>query len=268
MRMGLSSQLQAVSNGFKVVASFPELRNTPIVIGESDPEGCAACSARVTPANAYRNGTVYSSYTAEQMARTIELADVHQVNLLGSVTWAFQFEGYPPFEGFRSLATNGVDKPVLNIFRMLGRMGGNRVAVESSGALPVEMVRDRGVADTADVSALATRQNRSATVLVWNYHDDDVPAPDADVELAITGLPDGAVTSTHYRVDREHSNAYEVWKKMGSPEQPTAQQYTQLEQAGQLQTLSTAERLVVVRGSIQVRFSLPRQAVSLLVLTW
>src|SRR5205085_8851380 len=134
VRMGISNQLKAISNGFQIVASFPEFRNTPIVIGESDPEGCAACSSRVYPQNGYRNGTMYSSYTAAQLARTYELAELHGVNLLGSVTWAFEFDDQPYFDGFRALATNGIDKPVLNVFRMLGQMGGERIAVESTGA--------------------------------------------------------------------------------------------------------------------------------------
>src|SRR5262245_42697481 len=137
VRMGLANQLRAISNGFQIVASYPELAGIPIVIGESDPEGCAACSMRTNPENAYRNGTMYSSYTAEQIARTYELADLHHVNLRAAVTWAFEFEGQPYFDGFRDLATNGLDKPVLNVFRMLGQMGGDRLKVESSGAQPL-----------------------------------------------------------------------------------------------------------------------------------
>lgn len=268
VRMSVSNQLQAISNGFGIVASFPELRTTPIVIGESDPEGCAACSARLTPSNAYRNGTVYSSYTAEQIARTYELADLHKVNLLGAVTWAFEFEDQPYFDGFRSLATNGIDKPVLNVFRMLGQMGGDRIAVQSTGGLTVEAVRDRSVRESADIMALASSQERALAVLVWNYHDDDVPAPASAVELGISGLPAGRPLLTHYRVDRDHGNAYEVWKRMGSPQQPTDAQYKELEKAGQLQTLNEPERVAVVDGRIQVKFSIPRQGVSLVKLTW
>ena len=132
VRMGISNQLRAIDNGFKIAASFPELNGIPIVIGESDPEGCAACSVKTNPENAYRNGTMYSSYTAAQLARTYELADLYKVNLLGSVTWAFEFEDQPYFAGFRDLATNGIDKPVLNVFRMLGKMSGERVRVQSS----------------------------------------------------------------------------------------------------------------------------------------
>ncbi len=268
VRMGVSNQLRAISNGFEIVASFPELRNTPIVIGESDPEGCAACSARLTPSNTYRNGTVYSSYTAEQIARTYQLADLHKVNLLGSVTWAFEFEDQPYFDGFRSLASNGIDKPVLNVFRMLGHMGGSRVAVESTGGLAVEAVRDLGVRESADISALASRQDSAVAVLVWNYHDDDLPGPAADLNLSIKGLPNQRATLTHYRVDRDHSNAYELWKKLGSPQQPTPQQYAELEKAGQLQMLAPPEQVMIADGGITVKFSLPRQAVSLVKITW
>src|SRR5204863_7031894 len=146
--------------------------NVAVVIGESDPEGCAACPVRTNPSNAYRNGTMFSSYTAEQLARTYQLADLQKVNLLGAVTWAFEFEGQPYFDGFRDLATNGIDKPVLNVFRMLGQMigpsGGERLAVESAGALPLTVIRDSSVRGNPDVNALVSRQQRALAVLVWN----------------------------------------------------------------------------------------------------
>lgn len=268
VRMGVSSQLRAINNGFAVVASFPELRHIPIVIGESDPEGCAACPIRTHPQNAYRNGTLYAVYTAEQIARTYELADLHGVNLLGSVTWAFEVEGQPYFDGFRDLATNGIAKPVLNVFRMLGQMGGDRVRVESTGALRLEVVRDSGVRTHPDVNALASRSERAIAVLVWNYHDDDLPAQPASVQLEIGGAPSGRATLTHYRIDAERSNAYELWKKMGSPQSPTAAQYRALEQAGQLQQLEPARPVEVSQDRVALGFALPRQAVSLVKLTW
>ena len=40
-----------------------------MIIGEFDPEGCAACSVQFSPQNAYRNGTMYSSYTAASFAQ-------------------------------------------------------------------------------------------------------------------------------------------------------------------------------------------------------
>ena len=268
VRMGVSQQLRAIYHGFAVVASFPELKSIPIVIGESDPEGCAACPIRTHPQNGYRNGTMYSSYTAEQIARTYQLADLQGVNLMGAVTWAFEFEGQRYFEGFRDLATNGIAKPVLNVFRMLGQMGGDRVRVASTGALGLEAVRDSGVRAYPDVAALASRSERAITVLVWNYHDDDLPAPPAPVDLRIDGVPIGEPTITHYRIDAEHSNAYEVWKKLGSPQSPTAPQYRELERAGQLQLLEPARRVPTTSGRVVVTFALPRQGVSLVKLAW
>jgi xylan 1,4-beta-xylosidase len=268
VRMGVSNQLRAIANGFRIVASFPELRDTPIIIGESDPEGCAACGMSTNPENAYRNGTVYSSYTAEQLARTYELADAYRVNLRGSVTWAFEFEDQPSFAGFRDLATNGVDKPVLNVFRMLGRMLGDRVAVESSGGLPLDLVRDSGVRDRPDVNALASRTERTVSILIWNYHDDDVAGPPAEVELLVDGVQGRSVEVTHERVDATHSNAYEAWKRLGSPPSPTKAQYTQLERAGRLQPLEPSRHVKVEDGGARLSFTLPRQAVSLIRMTW
>jgi xylan 1,4-beta-xylosidase len=264
VRMGISNHLRAISNGFEIVALFPELRQTPIIIGESDPEGCAACSVRTNPENAYRNGTMYSSYTAAQLARTYELADLHGVNLAGSVTWAFEFEGQPYFAGFRDLATNGVDKPVLNVFRMLGMMAGQRLPVRSSGAASLQSVRDNGVQADPDIYGIASRRDHDVTVLLWNYHDDDLPAPAADVRVQLDGVAAGRPTLTHYRVDAAHSNAYEVWKRMGSPEPPTSSQYRELERAGKLQMADTPKRVDVKDGRLDVPLTLPRQAVSLL----
>jgi xylan 1,4-beta-xylosidase len=268
VRMNVSNQLRAIAAGFEIVASYPELKHTPIVIGESDPEGCAACPISMNPANAYRNGTMYSSYTAEQIARTYQLADAAGVNLLGSVTWAFEFEDQPYFAGFRDLATNGIDKPVLNVFRMLGQMRGNRVAVTSTGGVPLDSVRSTSVRGTADVSALAARDAHSVSVLVWNYHDDDLPAVPADVQLVITGLPAGRATLTHYRVDGDMGNSYERWKQMGAPQQPTAAQYAALERAGQLPLLSPASNVAMRDGRFSLQFALPRQGVSLVRLVW
>ncbi len=131
VQMNVGAQLRAVQRGMEIVASFPEWKATPIILGESDPEGCAACRG---PQNGYRNGALYGVSVAEAMARTYELARREGVDIKGSVTWAFEFEDQPPFAGFRELASNGIDKPVLNVFRMLGMLNGQWVAVESTGA--------------------------------------------------------------------------------------------------------------------------------------
>jgi len=267
VRMGIASQLRTIDEGFRIIASYPELKGIPIVIGESDPEGCAACQG---PQLAYRNGTVYSSYTAACFARKQDLADRHGVNLEGALTWAFEFEDQPYFAGFRSLATNGIDKPVLNVFRLFSRMGGQRVTVESDGEVSLDTMLTEGVRSRPDVSALASLDPNRLCILAWHYHDDDVPGPAAAVEMGLTGLPKvhGEVRLEHLRIDADHSNAYTAWQRMGSPQRPTPDQYTQLEQAGQVQALGPVRTLRIENHTASIRFSLPRQAVSLLVVEW
>ncbi len=90
IRMGIANQLRTINDGFAIVASFPELKQTPIIIGESDPEGCAACQG---PQFSYRNGTMYSSYTAASFARKHDLADRHGVNFEGDFVLGFHLRG-------------------------------------------------------------------------------------------------------------------------------------------------------------------------------
>jgi xylan 1,4-beta-xylosidase len=265
VRMGIANQLRTIDDGFRIVASFPELKGKPIIIGESDPDGCAACQG---PQLGYRNGTMYSSYTAASFARKYDLAGRHGVNLEGALTWAFEFEGQPYFAGFRVLATNGIDLPVMNVFRMFSLMGARRLGAQSSGAIALDAILAGGVRGAPDVSALAALdgEGKTLSVLIWHYHDDDVAGPDAAVSLEISGLPEagGPFLLHHYRVDRHHSNAFEVWKRMGSPPQPMPEQYAELTRASQLALFDSPEWLRPQAGVLKVELNLPRQAVSLL----
>ena len=166
-----------IDDGFRIVASFPELKDKPIVIGESDPEGCAACQG---PQLAYRNGTMYSSYTAASFARKHDLAAQHGVNLEGALTWAFEFEDQPYFAGFRVAGHQrhrqaGAER----VPHVLPRWAAERLAAESDAA-DVRSTRSstdgvRGAARRLGAGQPAT--DNKLCVLVWHYHDDDVPGP-------------------------------------------------------------------------------------------
>ena len=268
IRMNMGVQLKDIQRGFAAVDSFPELKNIPVIIGECDPEGCAACSERREPKYGYRNGTMYSSYTAASFARLYELMDRYKVNLKGAVSWSFEFEDQPWFAGFRDLATNGVDKPVLNVFRMFGMMSGKRLAVETTNGINAAGIIANGVKEEADINAIASTKDRSVSVMVWNYHDDDVAAPSSPVALTISGIGANKVLVRHYRVDKKFSNSFEKWKAMGKPQTPTAAQFAALEKAGGLQALSSPQRKATKDGKIVMSFDLPRQGVSLIQLSW
>jgi xylan 1,4-beta-xylosidase len=236
-----------------------------VIIGESDPEGCAACQG---PALGYRNGTMYSSYTAASFPRKLELAERHGVNFEGALTWAFEFENQPWFAGFRALASNGVGLPVLNVFRMLARMSGLRLPTASTHCVALDQILAAGIRSTPDVHALASGRPGELQVLVWHYHDDDVSGPNALVQLRIEHAALGSDPRLeHYRVDGEHGNAYAAWQRWGSPAEPSAEQRALLERASELVRLpAEATRVQADSQGVELEFCLPRQGVSLIVL--
>jgi xylan 1,4-beta-xylosidase len=267
VRMGLAQQLLNIEASLRIINEYPELMGIHAVIGESDPEGCAACSARVHPQNAYRNGPLFGAYLIEHIIRTYELSQHSGIPIDGAVTWAFLFEDQPYFDGFRDLATNGIDKAVLNAFRMLGMLSGDWLHSTSSHGLRLQQIMADGVRDSADVNAVATRDGDGVSVLVWHYHDDDVPGADAEVTITVAGWPGKIANLRHYRMDEEHSNAFAVWKAMGSPQEIVERDYEKLEQAGKLALLEEAA-FVDVAGTVTITTRLPLQGVSLFRLTW
>lgn len=247
--------------------------------GEYDPDGCAACTSA---AYGYRNGLLYPAYTAASFMRAMTLATTRGVNLTGALTWAFEYEqtALLPnettyFDGFRVLSTQGIDKPVLNVHRMMGMIDGEMVQTNSSGQIPMDVVLQTGIIGNAsDVGAMASFNHTSDTlyVFVWHYHDDNLDLPDANVSLAIRGVPatlsalSGSVNLTHYRIDNDHSNSYALWQAMGSPQNLSAQQYSDLVQKGKLETLSMQQGPNTASdGSWSLNFTMPIRATSLLV---
>lgn len=265
VQMGLNAHLKAANHEFSQIAQDPEMRNKPVIIGESDPEGCAACQG---PANAYRNGTLYSSYTAASFPRLQQLAERQGIKLEGILSWSFEFEDQPYFAGFRQLTSAGIDLPVMNTFKMFARMRGQKLAATSNAQLSADDIMANGVRGAADVGVSASSDKDKIYVLVWHYHDQDIPGPDADIQLTVNHLPSNLskhLKLTHYRVDKEFSNSYTAWIKMGSPIAPSNSQRAELIKASELAVID-AKMLAANKGVVNLRFKLPRQGISLLLL--
>lgn len=259
-RMNIVKQTADAREGLEIIDGFPKFKSLPVILSESDPEGCAACSAREHPENNYRNSPMYPAYTASMFKRVLDLSAQHDNRVAGMLTWAFEFEDQPYFAGFRAVSTNGIDLPVLNFFRMAGLMRGERVKT------------DGGTADqsSGEVEALAASGEREVSVMIWNYRAEDVPAESQEIKLVIDGLPKkvSRVRVTHYRIDDHHSDAFTTWREMGSPESPTPQQYSTLVAAGQLQQLEPSQSNHISVGRAVISIRLPAEAVSLLKLSW
>jgi xylan 1,4-beta-xylosidase len=156
---------------------------------------------------------------------------------------------------------------------MLGMLKGDWLPVTSSGALPVEDILANSVTGAPDVNAIATRADQGAgreiDVLVWNYHDDNVKAPAANVQIHVNGLPQKQrARIEQFRMDQDHSDAYQAWLDMGSPATPTSEQQAALERAGALATIGSPQKLTAKAGTLSLPLTLPRQGVELLRISW
>jgi xylan 1,4-beta-xylosidase len=266
IEMDLRTQLRLHRAGFNAVAAVPQFRQTPIYVTEADPDGCAACPVSSTPADAYRYSPAYGAYEIAMMKHSLELEAQVGVNLGGLLTWAFTFPGTPYFAGYRTLATNGINLPVMSAFKLLGGLAGTRMPLVSSGARTLDDILTNGVRGDPDVDGMATLNGPQVQVLVWNYHDELVPVAATPVHLAIeVPASFGAFARvSHLRLDESHGDAYTVWVAQGMPASPSAAQLAAL-QAAMDPSLLVPDRAVAVAadGSVGVDFSLPRFGVSL-----
>lgn len=264
IQMNMGAQLKDVAKGFEAVNAFPEIKNIPVIIGECDPEGCAACSEKRDPKYGYRNGTMYSSYTAASYARIYELMDQYHINLQGAVSWSFEFENQEWFAGFRDLATHGVDKPVLNVFRILGKMKGQRIPVQADNAFNAGHIMSNGVRLAPDIHAISSTYHDTINIMVWNYHDDDVVKTPASVLISLNGLNKNKYSYASYRIDQTNNNSFEQWKSMGRPQAVNQKQYAALEKAGTLKISGKPIKIKVKHGKIEQHIDMPGQGVCLM----
>lgn len=194
------------------------------------------------------------------------MARERNVNLQGALTWAFTFVDQPWFAGFRQLATNGVDLPVLNVFRLFSRMGSEQLSATSSGQLPLDQVISEGVRAQPDIGVMATRaDNGRLEILLWHYRDDDVPAPNAEVRVTLTGLmPRSQLHGRIWRVDEGSGNAFAAWRAMGSPPRPTPAQIDRLLGAANMIEEPLSVRASDPSGGLSFGRLLASQAVELI----
>ncbi len=187
-----------------------------------------------------------------------------------SLSWSFEFEGKDYFEGFRSLATNGIDKPILNFFRMAGLMSGDRVEATSSGSASLDELMKSGGRNQTDLDVLATREHSSAAVLIWNYEPAATTSRSDNLRVTIRGIPPAIkhVLVTQYRIDNTHSNAYTVWKDMGSPQHPTPEQLVTLRGRDGLELLESPQWVESASGVLRMKSQLQEEGLSLLKLEW
>jgi xylan 1,4-beta-xylosidase len=259
-----------VMKGLKIAGAFPELTGKEVILSECDPDGMAAYGKYDNPNLKFRNTQYYASYLACAVCKLIDLEDKdRRLRVDGMLTWAFQFENRQYFEGLRTLSTNGVDKPVLNVFRMLAKLGSVRLHLNSDGARD-PMSKEGG--DSPEVppgiSGIAAINGADEMqVFLSSHHDDwDVRTP-TEVQVELSNLEAGRNYKVRrHMIDDVHSNAYAAWVKMGEPQSPSEDQLRALKHVGMLKMVEESS-FVATDGHLRLTALLPTHSVCLLELT-
>jgi xylan 1,4-beta-xylosidase len=240
------------------------------VLSEIDPDGWAAGGAWDNQNLNFRNTEYYPSFVAAAFDKVSKLAKRESWDLR-LLSWAFMFVGERCFEGTRAFSTQGIDKAILNLFRMYAHMGTREVLFESTGAKdPLEYADLWGSGAAPDITGFATLGGRaSLQVLIYNHHDDWDLHDTYHVALEIANLPFSSdeLTLEHYRIDQSHSNAYTEWLSQGRPMYPDADQRTAIKSREGLELVDPPRTLRTGAGKVALEFELPVHGVSLLCFT-
>jgi len=153
------------------------------------------------------------------LADTIRQCD-GMVDILSYWTFSDVFEEQgvvkqPFYGGYGLIAAGGLPKPSFNAFKMLHRLGDERLAVDSQ-------------------SALVTRRSDGTLVLaVWNLFLPEEKGSPKDVTIKFAGesAPNEALVS---RLDSTHGSLLAAYDAMGRPVYPTMKQIAELRRAAEL----------------------------------
>ena len=120
----------------------------------------------------------------------------------------------PFYGGFGLIAEGGIPKPSYAAFKLLHRLGEQRIALDSDSAL------------------LTRRNDGSLALALWNYSAPEEPGAPHTVTLRFKNT--NAQQALISRVDADHGDAHAAYKKIGEPRYPTQAEIRQLQQAAEL----------------------------------
>lgn len=166
-----------------------------------------------------------AAYMGPWLADTIRQCD----GLVDSMSyWSFSdvFEEQgvmktPFYGGYGLIAEDDIPKPAFNAFKILHKLGDERIQLDSD-------------------SALLTRRRDGALVLaLWNYSPpgQDGAARTITIRLKGTSAKDVLLS----RVDHTHGDVNAAYEKMGSPRYPTQAQIKELQRAAELSAPETGK---------------------------
>ncbi len=256
----------------RVIGEFEEYHDLPAVVDECDAGVPAHYSVYDNANFAFQNTEYYPVFQVKLFKKILDLNEAETVSVDQATSWSFYFEGERFFEGTRSFLTaGGIEKPLLNGYRMMARLGSRRIEATSTGEWSISLLDSvNGGSMPEEVDTLASKDgDGTIAVLVWRHTDDQyqVAETETPVELTVAGLDADSYTLQHFRIDMAHSNAHTVWQSLKSPQDPTDEQLTAIKARQGLEALAEPQDVSVTVGTLALQVSLPLPSVSLLVLT-
>jgi xylan 1,4-beta-xylosidase len=159
-----------------------------------------------------------SIYMGPWLADTIRQCD----GLVDSMSYwtfsdVFEEQGVikTPFHGgYGLIAVNGIPKPAFNAFKVLHKLGEQRIQLDSDFAL------------------LTRRNDGTLVIALWNYAPPEQAGSPRTVTLRLKGT--NAKHASIWRVDHDHGDFHPAYEKMGAPRYPTQTQIQELRRAAEL----------------------------------
>jgi xylan 1,4-beta-xylosidase len=262
--------LREVQAGLQAVAGHPQFRALPCFVDECDASVPAHWGVYDNANFGYRNTEYYAVFQCKLMKKLLDLNAVSSAQVHQATTWSFYFEGERFFEGTRSLFTAAqVEKPILNAYRMLARLGDTRLSVESSHAWSLQRLDEEATGMPEEVDALATFNGRDrVAVLLWRHADDQylIDSGETEVTLRIERLPFAAhpVHIRHWRIDARHSNSYTAWQEIGAPQDPSPGELRGIKDRQRLELLEPDQAETPSDSCLVLPIRLPLPSVSLI----
>jgi xylan 1,4-beta-xylosidase len=255
----------------QVIAEFPQYRSLPAIVDECDAGVPAHFSVYDNANFQFQNTEYYPVFQVKMFKKILDLNESEEVKVEQATSWSFYFEGERFFEGTRSFLTaGGIEKPFLNAYRMMARLGGRRLAATSDAMSPAEDLDSgdgRSMREEVDVLASSDAAGR-VTVLVWRHTDDQYRSDDGPVpvDLRVEGLTGRDYSLSHHRIDAVHSNSHTAWTGLGSPQNPSEQEIAAIKAKQGLEELEPSRSITVEGGAFSTTVALPLPSVSMFVL--
>jgi len=236
---------------------YSSLRHVPINVEEWGISSGGTKGMASEPMSVVRNSEYGSAFFITLVARHIKLQHENDRNIRQFTFCSSGYEKIPEhdFMGYRTFDTkSGFHKPILNAYKLLCKLAPEIVKVEKNNS-------------NDNISAFGTRDDKRITVVVTNYQNEQINnnGDSCLVSLAIKSSwhKGTKVTVKHWRIDANHSNAYSVYKKLGSPALPNPIEIDAIKSRMDLELLNTPV-IKQVSDLKNMQFKLPCNAVSLI----